>query len=105
MEQKLPVYLLTDKHASAKRKQNEETAKAFYLLTHIAANKPGNHIIYLSFHRAKIVVLKEGTHITPAKFYRAIDDLIDTKTISRTQFKYQYILNPVYFRFLKTDPT
>lgn len=39
MEQKRPSYLLTDKHASAKRKQNEETAKAFYLLTRIAAKK------------------------------------------------------------------
>ncbi|WP_370619807.1 hypothetical protein [Citrobacter meridianamericanus] len=39
MEQKRPSYLLTDKHASAKRKQNEETAIAFYLLTHIAAKK------------------------------------------------------------------
>ncbi|CAH3670932.1 TPA: hypothetical protein JLJ54_004281 [Escherichia coli] len=39
MEQKRPSYLLTDKHASAKRKQNEETAKAFYLLTHSAAKK------------------------------------------------------------------
>lgn len=65
MEQKLPSYLLTDKHASVKKKQNEETAKTFYLLTHIAAFHPGNRIIYLSFHRAKIVALKEGIHITP----------------------------------------
>ncbi len=101
MEQKFPVYLLTDKHASTKRKQKEETAKALYLLTHIAADQPGNRIIYLTFHRAKIVALKEGIHITPARFYRAIDELIDTKTIARTEFKYQYILNPVYFRFLK----
>ncbi|WP_329601029.1 hypothetical protein R1C93_07090 [Citrobacter koseri] len=105
MEQKRPSYLLTDKHASAKRKQNEEIAKAFYLLTHIAAKKTGNRFIYLSFHRAKIVALKEGIHITPARFYRAINELIDANTIARTEFKYQYILNPAYFRFLKTDPT
>lgn len=29
MEQKRPSYLLTDKHASAKRKQNEEQLKHF----------------------------------------------------------------------------
>ena len=97
MEQKFPSYLLTDKHASTKRKQNEETAKALYLLTHIAANQTGNRIIYLIFHRAKIVALKEGIYITPARFYRAIDELIDTKTIARTEFKYQCILNPLDF--------
>ncbi|MDK7639553.1 hypothetical protein QP563_15105 [Escherichia coli] len=105
MEKKLPACLLTSKHTSVKRKQNEETAKAFYLLTRIAANKPGDRIIYLSFHRAKIVALKEGIHITPARFYRAINELIDTNTIARAEFKYQYILNPVYFSFLKADPT
>ncbi|EOA5094724.1 hypothetical protein ACH4AG_004119 [Citrobacter koseri] len=104
MEQKLPAYLLTDKHTSVKRKQNEETAKAFYLLTPIAANKPGNRIIYLNFHRAKIVALKAGIHITPARFYRAINELIDANKIARTEFKYQYIINPAYFKFLKTDP-
>lgn len=33
-------------------------------------------------------------HIIPARFYQAIDKLIDTNVIMRTEFEYQYRLNP-----------
>ncbi|MGX5144358.1 hypothetical protein ACWKYK_03450 [Enterobacter hormaechei] len=100
----LHTFLQINTH-QRKESRTKKQLKHFTFSHTLPRKKPGNRIIYLSFHRAKIVALKEGIHITPARFYRAINELIDANTIARTEFKYQYILNPAYFRFLKTDPT
>lgn len=101
MEQKRPSHLLTDKHTSARRRQNEETVRTLYLLTHIATSQSSNRIIYLSSHCVKIVTLKKGIYITPARSYRVIDELADTRAIARTEFKYQCILTLYTLYFLK----
>lgn len=59
---------------------------------------PDKSIVYLSFHRATSTAQQEGLHITPARFYQAIDELIDMKVIIPTKFKYRYRLYTINFK-------
>ncbi|MCX9059207.1 hypothetical protein NLN90_24815, partial [Citrobacter portucalensis] len=75
------------------RNMNNTIYNVFWLLTLIASHTPDKCIFYLSFHRATFIAQQEGIHITPARFYQAIDKLIDVKVIIPTEFKYKYRLN------------
>ncbi|EOI3579038.1 hypothetical protein ACMS05_000059 [Cronobacter turicensis] len=101
MKQRLPTYLYQNKLSDKQRDLNDTVHYVFWLLTLIALYTPDKSIVYLSFHRAMSITQQEGIPITPARFYQAIDKLIDMKVIMPTEFKYQYRLNPVFFSFLK----
>ncbi|EOF7608513.1 hypothetical protein ACV8SR_20790 [Citrobacter freundii] len=101
MKQRLPTYLYQNKLSDKQRDLNDTVHYVFWLLTLIASYTPDKSIVYLSFHRAMSITQQEGIPITPARFYQAIDKLIDMKVIMPTEFKYQFRLNPVFFSFLK----
>lgn len=101
MKQRLPTYLYQSKLSDKQRGLNDIVHYAFWLLTLIASYAPDKSIVYLSFHHAMSITHQEGIPITPARFYQAIDKLIDMKVIMPTGFKYHYRLNPVFFSFLK----
>ncbi|EPJ7280033.1 hypothetical protein KY209_005409 [Raoultella ornithinolytica] len=101
MKQRLPTYLYQSKLSDKQRGLNDIVHYAFWLLALIASYAPDKSIVYLSFHHAMSITHQEGIPITPARFYQAIDKLIDMKVIMPTEFKYHYRLNPVFFSFLK----
>lgn len=101
MKQRLPTYLYQNKLSDKQRDLNDIVHHVFWLLTFIASYTPDKSIVYLSFHRATSITQQEGIHITPARFYRAIGELIDMSVIIPIELKYQYLLNPVFFSFLK----
>ncbi|HHR4016936.1 TPA: hypothetical protein ACS5Z6_005130 [Salmonella enterica] len=100
MKQKRPVYLHQDTLSSEERNLNNDVHYVFWIFTLIASYTPDKSFVYLSFHRAQSVVQQEGVHLTPARFYRAVDKLAEENVIHRTEFKYQYRLNPEHFSFL-----
>ena len=101
MKQRLPTYLYQNKLSDKQRDLNDTVHYVFWLLTLIASYTPDKNIVYLSFHRATSIAQQEGTHITPSRFYQAIDELIDTNVIITTKFKYQHRLNSDFFSYLK----
>jgi hypothetical protein len=101
MKRRLFTYLQKNKSSVESQNLNNTVHHVFWLLTLIASFTPDKSIVYLSFHRAISITQKEGIHITPARFYQAIEELIDMSIIIPTEFKYQYLLNPVFFSFLK----
>ena len=90
MKQRLPTYLYQHKLSNKQRDLNDTVHYGFWLRTLIAAYTPDKSIVYLSFHRAMSITQQEGIPIIPARFYQAIDKLIDMKIIMTTKFKYQY---------------
>jgi len=101
MKQRRPTYLYQNKLSDKQRDLNDTVHYIFWLLILIASYTPDKSIVYLSFHRAMSIAQQEGTHITPSRFYQAIDELIDTNVIITTEFKYQYRLNSDFFSYLK----
>ncbi|EAA3463064.1 hypothetical protein DOA28_23990 [Salmonella enterica subsp. enterica] len=101
MKNRLPTYLYQNKLSDEQSNLNNTAHNAFWLLTLIASYTPDKSTVYLSFHRATSIAQHEEIHITPARFYQAIDKLIDTNIIMRTEFKYQYRLNLELFSFPK----
>lgn len=101
MIQRLSTYLQKNKSSVESHNLNNTIHNVFWLLTLIASHTPDKSIVYLSFHRATSIAQQEGLHITPTRFYKAIDKLIYMKVIISTEFKYQHRLNPVFFSFLK----
>ncbi|EAM8425013.1 hypothetical protein JMA90_003250 [Salmonella enterica subsp. enterica serovar Schwarzengrund] len=101
MKQRLPAYLHQNKSSDEKYNFNDTIHNVFRLLTLIASYTPDKKTVYLSFHRAASIAQKKDIHITPVRFYKAIDKLIDINVIMRTEFKYQYRLNPEFFSFPK----
>ncbi|MCT7057191.1 hypothetical protein, partial [Salmonella enterica] len=89
MKQRLPTYLHQNKSSDEKCNLNNTVHNVFWLLTLIASYTPDKNTVYLSFHRATSIAPQEDIHITPARFYQAIDKLIDINVIMRTEFKYQ----------------
>lgn len=94
MKQILPAYLHQNKLSDKKCNLNNIIYNVFWLPTLIASYTPDKSTVYLSFHRKTSIAQQENIHITPARFYQAIDKLIYTNVIMRTEFKYQYRLNP-----------
>lgn len=103
MKHNLPVYLHQNKLSDEQRDLNDTVHYVFWLLTLIASYTPDKSIFYLSFHRATSIAQQEGIHITPTRFYQAIDELIDTNVIIATEFKYQYRLNSEFFSFIQKN--
>ncbi|HBR1958504.1 TPA: hypothetical protein L9M45_005371 [Klebsiella quasipneumoniae subsp. quasipneumoniae] len=101
MKQRLPAYLYQNKLSDEQRNLNNTAHNVFWLLTLIASYTPDKNTVYLNFHRATSIAQQEEIQITPARFYRAIDELIDTNVIIPTEIKYQYRLNPLFFSYLK----
>lgn len=89
MKKRLPAYLYQYKLLDEQRNLNNTAHNAFWLLTLISSYTPDKSTVYLSFHRATSIAQQEEIHITPARFYQAIDKLINTNIIMRTEFKYQ----------------
>ncbi|MFV4767946.1 MULTISPECIES: hypothetical protein [Citrobacter freundii complex] len=100
MKQKRPAYLHHNKLSEEQRNLKNTAHYVFWILTLIASHTPDKRTVYLSYHRAISVAQQESNHITPARFYRAIYELIDMNVIMHTEFKYQYRLNPDYFTFI-----
>ncbi|MEB5890303.1 hypothetical protein [Enterobacter roggenkampii] len=100
MKQKRPAYLHQDKLSSRERNLNNDVHNVFWIVTLIASYAPEKISVYLSFHRAQSVAQQKGVHLTPARFYRAVDKLAEENIIHRTEFKYRYRLNPEHFSFL-----
>lgn len=97
MKQRLPTYLYQNKLSDKQRDLNDTVHYVFWLFTLIASYTPDKSIVYLSFHRAMSITQQEGIPITPARFYQAIDELIDKNVILATELKYQYRLNSEFF--------
>lgn len=97
MKQRLPTYLYQNKLSDKQRELNDTVHYVFWLLTLIASYTPDKSIVYLSFHRAMSITQQGGIPITPARFYQAIDELIDKNVIVATKFKYHYRLNSEFF--------
>lgn len=89
MKKRLPAYLYQYKLSDEQRNLNNTAHNAFWLLTLISSYSPDKSTVYLSFHRATSIAQLEEIHITPTRFYQAIDKLINTNIIMRTEFKYQ----------------
>ncbi|EFO7855677.1 hypothetical protein HMI78_001686 [Salmonella enterica] len=94
MKQRLPAHLHQNKSSDEKCNLNNIIYNVFWLLTLIASYTPDKSTVYLSFHRTTSIAQQKDIHITSARFYQSIDRLIDTNVIMRTEFKYQYRLNP-----------
>jgi len=86
MKQRLPTYLYQYKLSDKQRDLNDTVHYVFWLFTLIASYTSDKSIVYLSFHRAASITQQEGIHITTARFYQAIDELIDTNVIVATEF-------------------
>lgn len=100
MKQRLPTYLYQNKLSDKQWDLNDIVHYVFWLFALIVSYTPDRNIICLSFHRATSIAQQEGINITPARFYRAVDKLAEQNVIHRTEFKYQYRLNPEHFSFL-----
>lgn len=96
MKQRLPTYLYQYKLSGKQRDLNDTVHYVFGLFTLIASYTSDKSIVYLSFHRATSITQQEGIHITTARCYQAIDELIDTNVIVATEFKYHYRLKPEF---------
>ncbi|EEQ2597198.1 hypothetical protein ACI3WX_000486 [Escherichia coli] len=100
MKQKLPAYLHHNKLSEEQRNLKNPAHYVFWLLTLIPSHTPDKRTMYLSYHRAMSDAQQESNHITPARLYQAIDEMIDMNVIMCNEFKYQYRLNPDYFTFI-----
>ena len=101
MQKRVSTYFQNNQSSVENHNLNNTIHNVFWLLTLIASYTPDKSIVYLSFHRATSISQQEGIHITPTRFYQAIDKMIDTNIIIPTEFKYRHRLNPVFFSFIK----